>query len=130
MAHEILRKPHDAVGDAAVEHQLPRENEERDREEGEDIHPRGHALEYHRERQAFPEDGAYRREPDRESDRNAEQQEEDEADREDGQCHDGTTSSPERSATMCSIEKRTISAPEITSGAWLKASEMPSVGIL
>ena len=26
--------------------------------------------------------------------------------------------------------KRTINAPEITSGAWLKASEMPSVGIL
>src|SRR5258706_2076856 len=130
MAHEILREAHDAVGHAAVEHQLPRENEERDREEGEDVHPRGHALKHHRERQPFPQDGAHRREPDRKGDRHSEQEEEDEADREDGQCHDGTTSSPRSSAMMCSIEKSTMSAPEITSGAWLNASERPSVGIL
>src|SRR5262249_43820508 len=127
---EVLGEGDDAVGDPAMEHQLAREDEERDREEGEDVHPRVHALEHDRERQPFPHDGAHGREPDRERHRHPEEQQEDEADREDRQCHAGFTSSPRKSATMCSIENRTMSDPEITSGAWLNASEIPSVGIL
>ena len=48
MADEVLGELHDAVGDAAVEHQLSRENEKRNREERKDVHPRGHALEHDR----------------------------------------------------------------------------------
>src|SRR5262249_43331957 len=120
----------DAIGDAAVKHELAGEDEERDREEGEDVHPRVHALENHRERQPFPENGGYRGEADRARDRHAEEQPHGERSAEEGQRHAGTTPSPRMSAITCSIENSTISAPEITSGAWLKASEMPSVGIL
>src|SRR5262249_31909326 len=89
-----------------------------------------HALENDRERQPLPEDGAHRREPDRERDRHPEQQQHGERNAEDRQCHAGLTSSPRQSAMTCSTENSRISAPETTSGAWLNASEMPSVGIL
>src|SRR5262249_19888706 len=82
------------------------------------------------ERQSFPQDRAQRGKPDREGDRHAEQQERREARGEYRQCHAGITSSPRRSAMMCSIENTTMRTPDTTSGAWLNASEMPSVGIL
>ena len=53
---------------------------------------------------------------DREGDRYAEQQEQDEADAEYGQCHDGATSLPSAEAIRCSIENRMMSAPETTPG--------------
>ena len=62
------------------------------------------------------EDGGDGGEADREGHRHAQQQAEHEDDAQDGQCHDGSTSSPRSSAMMCSSENRTISAPAITSG--------------
>lgn len=99
-----------------MQHQLTAEDEERDGEEGEDVHPRHHLLEDDRDRQAFVEDGANRREADREGDRDAEDQEAEESGAEDDQFHEGTTSSPRRRAMMCSIEKETMRTPEAISG--------------
>ena len=99
-----------------MQHQLAAEDEERDGEEREDVHPRHHLLEDDGDRQPFVEDGAERRQADRERDRHAEDQEAEERDGENRQCHDGSTSSPRESAMMCSIENKTISTPESTSG--------------
>ena len=46
----------------------------------------------------------------------SEDEEAEERDGEDGQCHDGSTSSPRSSARMCSIENRTIRMPDRASG--------------
>src|SRR5688500_19462758 len=46
MADQAFGKGHDAVGNAAIEHQLAREDEERDGQEREDVHARCHALEH------------------------------------------------------------------------------------
>ena len=67
----LLRRPHDLVGDAAVQHQLAAEDEERDGEEREDVHPGHHLLEEDGDRQTLVEDGAQGRQPDREGDRHA-----------------------------------------------------------
>ena len=130
MADQALGEGHDAIGDAAIEHQLAGEDEERDGEEREDVHARRHALEHDGERQALVEDGGDGGEADREGDGYAQHQAEREDDAEDGQCHDGITSSPRHSATMCSRENRAIRMPAITSGRWLMPSGRPSVGIL
>src|SRR4029077_5114784 len=102
--------------DAAVEHELAGEDEERNGEKGEHSHPRRHPLEDDRNRQSFIQDRADRRQSDREGDRDAEDEEEDKRQREYRQCHAGSTSVPCSSATMCSMENRTISAPAIATG--------------
>jgi len=112
-----LGEPHDLVGHAAVQHQLAAEDEERDREEREHVHPGHHLLEQHTQRQALVEDGADRRESDREGHRNAQDEQAEERQAQDGQCHDGTTSFPSSNASTCSIENEMTSRPEITSGA-------------
>ena len=92
--------------------------------------PDDHAAEDDGDRQPLVEDRDDRGQADRERDRHAQHQEREEQDGEDGQCHDGITSSPLTSAMMCSIENSTISAPAIATGTWLRPSGMPSVGIL
>ena len=116
MADEVLGELHDLVGNAAMQHQLAAEDEERDGQEREDVHPRHHLLEDHRHRQAFIQNGADGREADGEGDGDAENQEAEEGGAENDQFHDGMTSSPRRRAMMCSIEKETIRTPEATSG--------------
>ena len=112
VADHGARGRHDLVGDAAVQHQLAAEDEERDGQEREDVHAGHHLLEDDGDRQALVEDGAQGGEADGEGDRDAQDQEAEEGDGQDGQCHDGSTSSPRSSAMMCSIENRTMSTPE------------------
>ena len=52
VAHKAVGEAHDAVGDAAVEHQFAGEDEERDGQEAEHLHPADHLLEDDRDRQA------------------------------------------------------------------------------
>jgi hypothetical protein len=87
VADQAVGEADDPLRDAAVEHQLAGEDEERDRQEGEDLHPADHLLEHDGDRQAGGEDGRDRRQADRERDRHAEHEQDDEADREDGQFH-------------------------------------------
>ncbi len=94
MADQRVGEAHDALGDAAVEHQLAGEDEERNGEEGEHLHAADHLLEDDGERQPGGEDGGDRRQADRERDRNPNEQQQREADCEDGQFHAGTTSLP------------------------------------
>jgi hypothetical protein len=116
VADQAVGEAHDAVGDAAVEHQLAGEHEERDRQEREHLHAADHLLEHHGDRQAGRQDGGHRGQADGEGHRHAQQQQDDEARRHDGQFHAGTTSWPRSSATMCSKENSTISAPAIITG--------------
>ncbi len=127
---QAFRQFDDPMGDAAVKHQFAGEDEERNRQEREHGHAGDHPAEDHRHRQPFVHDRDHRGEPDRERDRDAQHQEREEQDGEDGQCHDGTTSSPLNSAMICSTENSTISTPAIATGTWLSPSGMPSVGIL
>ena len=117
VADHAARRRHDFVGDAAVEHQLAAEHEERDRQERKHVHPRHHLLEQDGDRQPFVQDGAQGGEADGEGDGDAERQEPEKGRTQDDQCHDGSTSAPLSRAMMCSTEKETISTPEMTRGA-------------
>jgi len=116
MADQAVGEAHDAVGDAAVEHQLAREDEEGNGQKAEDLHAADHLLEDDGDGQAGGHDGGHRGQPDRERDRHAQQQQQREAHAEDGQFHEGVTSVPRSSAMMCSIENSTISTPAMTTG--------------
>ena len=116
MPDQAVGEAHDAVGDAAIQHQLTREDEEGDGEEAEDLHAADHLLEDDGHGQAGRDDGGHRRQPDRERDRHAQQQQQREAHAEDSQFHEGVTSVPRSSARMCSIENSTISTPAMTTG--------------
>ena len=115
MPNQAVGEAHDAISNAAVEHQLASEDEERDRQEAEDLHPADHLLEHHRDRQARIENSGNRRQADRERHRYAEQQQDGEGDRQDGQFHAGTTSSSRSNAITCSSENITMSTPATTS---------------
>jgi hypothetical protein len=116
MADHVSGCRHDLVGDAAVEHQLAAEDEKWDRQKRKDVHAGHHLLKDDCNRQALDQDGAQRRQADGKSDGNPQRQEPEKGDSQNDQCHVGSTSSPLRSAMMCSIENRTMSTPESTSG--------------
>jgi TRAP-type C4-dicarboxylate transport system permease large subunit len=56
----LLAKRTDAIGDAAVQHQLTGENEKRDGQERKHLHAAHHLLEHHRRRQPRRQDGCNR----------------------------------------------------------------------
>ena len=85
MPDQVAREGDDLVGDAAVQHQLAGEDEERDRQEREHVHPGDHALERGRERKALDQVGEDAGQRDGERDRDAQQQEDREADAKNGQ---------------------------------------------
>ena len=129
MADHILRQLHDAVGNAAVEHQLPREDKKRNGEKGEDIHPRTHALKHYGQRQTFIENRRNRRQANGKGHRHAQNEQAQKGDGQNNQCHDGMTSLPCSMARTCSTENSTIKVPDSTSGRWLKPSEICRIGI-
>ena len=130
MADEVLGELHDAVGNAAVEHQFAGEYEKRNGEKREHAHAGGHALEHHGDGQAFVQNGRHCGKADGKGHRHAEDQQGEKHHAQDGQCHEGTTSVPLTSAIMCSIEKRQIRAPATRMGMWLRPSGTLSVGTL
>ena len=115
VADQRVGEAHDAVGHPAVEHQLAGEDEERDRQEAEHLHPADHLLEDDGDREAGIQDGGDRGQADRERNRHAQQQQDGESDGEYGQFHAGTTSSLRSSAITCSSENITIRTPATTS---------------
>ena len=67
MPAQTVGKPHDAVGNAAVQHQLARENEKRYRQERKNLHPADHLLENDGNRQVSGENRSDRCQSNRES---------------------------------------------------------------
>ena len=118
VADGAFREIDDLLRDAAVKHQFAGEDEERDGQEREDVHPRNHPLEHHRDRDALERDGRDAGQADGESDRDAQDQEQSEAAGQDHQCHDGSTSLFRRVAMICSVENRQISTPASTTGMY------------
>ena len=116
MAHQAVGQAHDALGNPAVEHQFAREDEERDGEEAEDLHPAHHLLEHDGHRQASHQDGGHRRQPDGKSHRHAQQEQHREAHGQHGQFHAVSTVVPRHTAIRCSTENSTISTPAIITG--------------
>ena len=76
VAHQAIGKTHDALGNTAIEHQLARENEKRNRKKGEHLHAANHLLEHHRNRQASGNDGGDRRQANRKRHRHTQHQKE------------------------------------------------------
>ena len=117
VADQAVGEAHDAVGDAAVEHQLAGEHEERDRQEARTPACRRPSSGTPRpsagRRRGWwrPTTARSRTRPARRAAAAAVK-----LSAQDGQFHAGSTSSPRSSAMMCSIENSTISAPAITSG--------------
>ena len=115
MADQAVGEAHDAIGDAAVEHQLAREHEERNGEEGEDLHAADHLLEHDGDRQPEYRMVATEARPIENATGTPSSSSAVKTERQNGQFHAGTTSSSRSSATMCSIENSTISTPADTS---------------
>ena len=79
MADQTIGKAHDALGDAAIQHQLAGENEKGNGQKTEHLHAADHLLEHHGHRQPGGNDGGDRRQPNRKRNRHAQHQEEREA---------------------------------------------------
>ncbi|KAG0758794.1 hypothetical protein G6F22_019548 [Rhizopus arrhizus] len=73
--HQRLGERDDAVGNAAVQHEFAREDEEGNGQERERVHAGGHLLERHRQRQVLDHDGGDGRQADGEGHRHADHQE-------------------------------------------------------
>ena len=69
MADQAVCKAHNALGNAAVEHQLASKDKEGNGQEREHLHPANHFLEHHRHRQTGGNDGGHRRQANRKRDR-------------------------------------------------------------
>ena len=116
MTYKAACKGDDLVGDSAVQHQLSGEDEEGNGEERKHVHARYHHLNGGLEGQTLDRERRQTAEPDRECHRHAQRQKEDEAQTENGQCHDGITSLPVNKAIRCSMENSVMSTPAMRIG--------------
>ena len=114
---EAAGEVHDFVGDTSMQHQLARKDKEGNGEEREHVHAGDHHLDRCFKRQAFNGKCRQATQPDREGDRDAQQQENNEAQTQNGQFHDGTTSFPLSRAITCSTENSVMRTPAIKIGA-------------
>ena len=130
-------KPHQPRGDAAVEHQLTGEDEERDREQREHADAGDDPLERDQQRQALPPERRHGGHTERERNRDADDDQHREQAEQDGKTHRyrspaaaGAGASPCSMPTRLPSENRHTSAPPTATGTARQPSGMLSSGII